>query len=391
MSSGDLSNNEKINLETRTAMFVCIAGVQIRCHFAPAAEKGVALHRLQKVLANAIWDWHWLSATKTPEFGFKGIGTLRWAPHRFGALGQVEVGVEYDPRRVRIFVGRFVFLPDVMKSCLYSLYGYQGRNPNGFLRFQPYISYPTLKKGPMEGHEIHYWQELCSRYAQLGDETLDALASCRQDGSSAECVLAQLAFWYKHTMGFLSAIVAGNGDPRPHMEVSRGCVRQIFKKLEYAKQRSRHLEDGAAVFAGSELERFLPLIGGGVAEDGLFERLRAEVPLVRALHRVCREVQKCVGLDVDSGRDLEELERRLVELISARPELEPLVRPANWLLLASGQQASRLASVARDVVSSASIAISKRLSVDVLSLDGFFGDFLDRRYPLPSRHFSRGN
>jgi hypothetical protein len=90
-----LTERQKLTLEERTALLFNLAGVHIQ-KVRSSSAVGVSSRRLYKVLANCIWDCHWLSHDHPAEFPFRGVGDLVWIPHRFGALGQVIPQLEYE-------------------------------------------------------------------------------------------------------------------------------------------------------------------------------------------------------------------------------------------------------------------------------------------------------
>ena len=150
MISGDLTNKQKLCLEERTSFLVNFTGVETKRALSIQSE-GVSTRRLYKILANTIYDWHWLSYDNPNRFAFRGVGELVWIPHRFGSLGLVAPSIEYNSN-IKLHYGLFANIIDLFASKEYAKWGYKEIKQVGDERhivFAPFLNFELLEKSEL--------------------------------------------------------------------------------------------------------------------------------------------------------------------------------------------------------------------------------------------------
>src|SRR5580765_3098645 len=122
LNSGERSRPELLR-PARTAYFINAAGVTAQS-LLPDPEAGISTRRLFKLLANTVWEWHWLSHLYKKRFRFLGCGDLLWVPHYFGALGLVHA--KNYPNVARRKFNLFIDPLDLFSSRLFRTFNTRG-------------------------------------------------------------------------------------------------------------------------------------------------------------------------------------------------------------------------------------------------------------------------
>lgn len=392
MISGGLSTSEAVAREERTALFLGLAGCVAQRRL---GSSEVSSRKLYKLLANAIWDWHFLSVHPSGRFVFPGIGDLVWVPHLFGGIGQVVPSIHRDDLELRD--GLFVAIAQLSDVGLYVDHGLLGAESGAGgveFRFAPFIPLDVRERSLVQRHEQYYWEELINLYAQFDDETLDAMASCRAPSATLYCLLAQMIRWRRHVAKALSALEEGRArdvDVDQHFERARFCTHQFFVKVEYWRNIDRYRATVSAAAVRTDFATIAPCIGDNGPQSLVSFQLAALLDVAEAfhaIHYVCRQVQLRIRRSEVSSAKLEG-ELRLLGAFVARSEAE-LCAPEPWHALFYAGPDNELASKCLILVHSVFDRIAERIRHPIPRQKDFYRKFIELHYPLPRAHFEPG-
>ena len=405
MISGDLTNKQKLCLEERTSFLINFTGVETQKALS-IQDEGVSTRRLYKILANTIYDWHWLSHDDSNRFAFRGVGELVWTPHKFGSLGLVAPSIEYNSN-IKLHYGLFANLIDLFTSKEYAKWGYREIRQVGDERhivFAPFLDFELLEKSRVERQERHFWAELVRVYCKLSDRALDALASCRNKTSTSHSLLIQLVNWKRH-MGTafdmlqqvnITAMNASTKDEvRRHIEAARACVKQFFVKRGHFKDIEDHILELKSSAAYSELQQFIPCQNetrGGVTN--MADKCDALIDLsdyLAALHAICGEFRKQIRIDQQlEVPDLIKLTDSLKILEQILPT-STLLDPKRWVIPFLQPNEREIAVLCLTLIEEVFAIFENRIGNPILRPTPHYNDVLHRNYPLPKDHFTKGN
>lgn len=402
MNYGDLTSKEKLILEERTAFLVILAGVVVQ-ESLPDGE-GVAIHRLYKILSNAIIDWHWLSYLHPEKFNFNGIGELVWIPHKLGALGQIVPSIEYVS--IKLHFSLFPNFVELFKSTIYNKYGIKeikSINNQTHIYFPRYVDYKTRCKSKVEDNEQHYWERLVKIYAALDYSTLDAMASCRTKTLATHNLWVLFVLW-KRYMGFaidklrqengLSLSDAKKKKLIDDINTARECIKQQFILIDYSNNLINFTNAVKQTSSKTEFGTFIPLLEDiAPSFSDKFDTFVKFAYVLESLHDICREFQIWLGLDSCQHKpDLNTLENKLDYIGRHLPIDNSFIETKNWhsRFLHTGTRKEIADSIFGLIVE------VFRLFEEALELrferpSGHYTNFLKNHYPLPNNHFIRGN
>ena len=397
MTSGDLTDIAKLRLQERTSLFINSAGTQIQRRENCAAT-GVSTKRLYKVIANAIWDWHWLAHGILPNSSINGIGDLVWVPHRFGALGLVVPKITY--RHVVLWHGHFANYLELFAGKTYSQHGFRGiRQERGerFLLFsQQTMDLERMKKQALTSDEWTYWRELIDCYAGQTTETLNACASCRNQTSTLHNLWIQYVVW-KHNMSTvartLRELAVAQRSPFIEERIlhARFAIKQVAAKIEYYDNRQLYLARIKEASSFTEFAAAVPVTSEGLhweaSSEEALTKLIALAPTLEALHDLaevlCNRLGLCSG-GASGPVDMEDALGRLSTL-QATADLRPSVWDPIWLRANAREAGARMASLFDDVFT----AIGLQTGLQFAKLGDHYGEYL-KAYPLPVEGFTSG-
>lgn len=404
--SGDLlTNKEKLVLEERTALLINLAGVTAQKTLA-AFDQGVSTRRFYKILANAIYDWHWLSFNHKDVFVFNGIGNLVWTPHRFGSLGQVKPAIEYEGEDIKLHHGQFANMADLFKSKIYNSYGYRGTTGTlgqHYFLFPAFISYDALTKSRVEPQEQHFWEELVKIYSSLSDSSLDAMASCRTKTAGFHSLWIQFVMWKRYMGTAIDMLNTQNpmsydSDTRQRLmeniESARACIRQIFLKIKYQSNIQEHIDGVKKSATYTELSSYLPCVDE--LEPSVVNKYEIFVEFSTALetlHDICREFQIHQGLDKQEHNvSLTVLESKLQDIGLSLKLSSDLVDTIKWCnLFLQKDTRKEIAQRIMILIETSFGVFEEKLGLKFERPSGHYGKFITQYYPLPTEHFVQGN
>lgn len=410
MTSGDLTNKQKLSLEERTSFFINFTGIETQSVLSSQHE-GVSTRRLYKILANTILDWHWLSHQDGARFAFRGIGELVWTPHKFGALGLVAPSIEYNSNiNIKLHYGLFANLLDLFASKEYAKWGYKAIKQIGderYIVFAPYLDFERLEKSKVEGQERHFWAELVHIYCRLSDRTLDALASCRNKTTTSHSLLIQLVNWKRH-MGtafdmlqqdnMVSMDTTTKTQVKNHIDAARACVKQFFVKVGHFSSIDDHIAQAKAVAANSELNPFVPCVtespagAEAVKMEDKCNILLGFSDYFSALHGVCGEFRKQIQIDEPhESPDLIKLTDHLKALGRIIPQADALLDPKRWVIPFLQPNEREIAVLCLSLMDEVFAVFENQLGLPIARPTPHYKDFLYKYYPLPREHFTKGN
>ena len=393
MTFGDLSNNQLIDRETRTAYFLGALGSNAQSVFGVAT---LSSHKCYKLLANLIWEWHFLSKNYPRRFAFPGIGDFVWTPHLYGSLGKVAPLMREPDFPLEH--GLFASLSSLTEVGTYVSYGLlepivvSGRVE---LRFAAFMPYEMKRQSLVQENERHYWDLLTTVYSRCSDDELNALASCRTPAATVESLTIQLIRWRHHMSEALRGVVGGRGatsEIMAHFQQARFCIHQFFVKREFwlkADDYAQRLTDYAQ---STELGDVLPQRHD---LDELQNTSRTELKTlllhaddVHALHFVCRQVHKKV---TDEERDPRRMEETLERLATFMGMIgDELFDPPVWHSLFLGGDNKALATRALQLIDLFFARFAVVFDRTILDQTTYYHDLIRGRYLLPRTHFERG-
>jgi hypothetical protein len=404
--SGDLTNKQKLCLEERTAFLINFTGVEAQKALS-SQQEGVSTRKLYKILANTILDWHWLSHGDNTKFAFRGVGELVWVPHKFGALGLVAPSIEYNSN-IKLHYGLFANLLDLFGSKEYAKWGYKEIKKVGDERhivFAPYLDFELQEKSKVERQERYFWAELVKTYCGLSDRTLDALASCRNNTTTAHSLLIQLVNWKRHmgtAFDMLQQVNIGSMDDdtktnvRAHIEAARACVKQFFVKVGHFENITHHVEQVKKICSYSELQPFIPCLNESLPGTFVIGEkchiLLGFSDYLSALHAVCGEFRKQIRIDEgNESPDLINLTHNLTVLNGILPSANTLLDPKRWVIPFLQPNEREIAVLCLSLMDEVFAVFEERLSLVISRPTPYYKDILYNHYPLPTEHFTKGN
>lgn len=401
MSFGDLTDQEKLSLEQRTAAFFNLAGIRAQ-EVLGCVNAGLSTRKIYKILANAIQDWTWLSFSSPEEFKFHGIGGLIWVPHRFGALGLVQPHIQYT---IRFNYGLFPNVIDLVGADEYAKYGCVAREEGEVrkIQFAPFLAYGVLQKLPVKPHEQHYWGKIVEVYSKLDDETLDAMASCRSRTTGAHSLWIQFVHW-KREMG-IALDRLRQEDPknleeekktelRTHIEAALACIRNTGVKAAFRLNLNEHVQKTKTAAANTELAKVVPCLND--LDKMSFLNFDTFVKLFNhlgAVNGICQECLKQTGLISGTEEaDLDVIQQRLGDLGRLHLQNASLIDERRWftLLRPVKEKNKELASLCLQLITEVYKVFEKELGLPIHRPTEHYSEFLRSRYPLPTEHFLTG-
>ena len=402
MNSGDDIERSRFSKEERTALFINLAGVHAQQALS-IVDEGIPSSKLSKILANVLIDWHWLSFKHPTQFNFYGTGELHWVPVRGGAVGLVVPGIDYAG--IKLHHGYFANLMDLFEeSREYNKYDFKGVIGKRQLLFPPFIAFETLAKSPVEYHERYFWEQLVKVYAVLSDSALNALASCRNDATSALSMWMQFILW-KRYMGMavdtLRQEAVESLDNRKRQELvgkfkdAGKCIEQLSLLIDYKSKIQKYIKQVEEVAENTELFPFIPLTDV-LSKTSLADKRETFVELsaiLKDLNNICENFQIHMGLAqpgliisyaaLQAG--LKNIETHL--LISGE-----VVDFTRWhSLFLQGDSKREAARLLLSLIESVFTAFEGKLELYFDRLSVHYQTFFERFYPLPTEHFLGGN
>lgn len=404
MNFGEPTDSQKLSLEQRSSAFFNLAGVRAQ-EVLNCSNEGISTRKIYKILANAIQDWHWLSFKDKEQFQFNGIGGLIWIPHRFGSLGLIRPFIQYN---VTFRQGLFPDIPALVSTDEYAKYGCRAirKGEHNRIVFAPDLSFEMLQKIPLEIQERHFWDKIVGIYARLDDDTLDALASCRNNVTSAHSLWIQFVHWQRE-MGKAFDLLREKDlnsmeedekkRTRNHIAGARACIHHIKVKIGYRTNIARFVDIVKDSITNPNLESYLPCLDApdqkSYPSNLDFNNFVAVFEYLEALHEVCWE-SLMQGDIYERGEkaDLEKLEQCLIKLSSLSDISNTLIDPKRWftLLLPPKEKNKEIASLCLKLIKAVFGKFQYKLKVSFLYPTEHYNEFLTNYYPLPYNHFLPG-
>lgn len=392
MSSGALSKSQAIDRETRTAYLVGFTGTYAQAYY---RTDQISTHKCYKLLANIIWDWHWLSKLHPDRFAFPGIGDLVWVPHLYGGLGKVAPSIR-EPE-FRLEHGLFAALSDLSSVGVYASHGLVRPVPGSAgveVQFAKFMPSRLKQKSLVQPLERDLWEQLLSVYVQCSDEQLNALASCRTPVATVESLVVELIRWRQHMGRALRFVVEGRAsDPAvaKQFQQARFCIHQFFVKAKFWSEMAKHRSAVNLLANRTEVGDLVPM------QTDLADRKdRAESELavligcgddIHAMHFVCRQIDKRLHAERLDPRRLEVQLDRLAKLHGSAND----IFDANtWHSLLFGGPDKDLAARGLRLIELTFQSLSMLLDRELPPQRAYYERLMGDRYPLPRDHFERG-
>ena len=403
MIYGDLTNKDIVVLEERTAFLFNLAGSVIQGQL-KSIDNGVINHRIYKILANVIIDWHWLSAKFYDSYKFNGIGELVWIPHsKSGGIGQVLPA--RDHKGVQLNHRVFPSVIDLLNSGVYTIYGFREIRKYDdalYLLFPPFIEYKKRVKSRVDLLEQHYWENLVKIYSTSDDNTLDALASCRNKVLSFHSLWIQFVFWKQIVGIFLDKIIQKNGDSsgikyqeiKDSFSASNSCIERLFIEIGYIRNIKIYIDNISQISNQSELNGFLPCMDEMPKDCGYSQKLEEIIQcseILRSLNIVCTEYVKILNPIEKDYPDMKRISVELSRIQSVTEIEEEFLDSKLWIsrFLNSNSEKEIAASLIQ-LIDKLFNCFNKRLDIRFEGPSEHYKFFFES-YPLPRDHFIRGN
>lgn len=401
LNSGD-DIDRNFAREERTALFINLAGVHAQQALS-LVDEGIPSSKLEKILANVLIDWHWLSLNGHVKFNFYGAAELRWVPVRGGAKALVVPSIDYAG--IKLHQGYFANLIDLFdESIEYRKYGFRGVIGEKHLLFPRFIAFETLKKSPVEDNERWFWELLVKTYAVLGDSALSALASCRNDATCVLNLWTQFVLW-KRYMGMAvdtlrqEAVESLNAEKRQELierfKDAEKCVQDLLLLIGHKSKIPKYINQVEEIAANTELSAFIPIIDiyrkTSLAEKyNSFEEFSISL---KDLNDVCGSFQIHMGLGEPSAIiDYAALQAELKNIqmhLSLSGEIVDFTR---WhSLFLQGDSKREAARLLLQLIESVFTAFERKLELRFDRLSVHYQTFFEHFYPLPTEHFLPGN
>jgi hypothetical protein len=401
LNSGD-DIDRNFAREERTALFINLAGVHAQQALS-VVDEGIASRKLEKILANVLIDWHWLSFNHPTEFKFYGTGELRWAPVRDGATALVVPSIDYAG--IKLHQGYFANLFDLFDASReYKKYGFKGVIGKRQLLFPAFIPLATLTKSPVESQERHYWEQLVKVYAALDVSALNALASCRNDATSVLCLWTQFILWKRYMGMAVDALrqeAVESLDNRKRQELvekfkdARECVRQLSFLVGYKSKIQKYIKQVEEVAKNTELSAYIP-VTDTLPQTPLADKRETFVELsalLKDLNGICRNFQIHMELaqpsETISYAALQAALRNIQTRLAISGEIVDFTKWQSLFLQGDAKrEAARLLLLLIEAVFA---AFERKLELRFDRLSVHYQTVLERFYPLPTEHFLGGN
>jgi hypothetical protein len=390
LSSGDRSREYALGREIRSAYFLGKAGWTAQHR---AGGSFIFKHRVYKLVANLIWDWHWLAA----DYDFNGIGDLVWVPHYFGGLGMARPTI-YDSTDFRLEDGLFASLGQLGQCRMYAVYGFRkmrSHEKDHVLYFED-AGYDLDRRARIDDHERHYWGKLLDIYCQMNSSELNAMATCRTAGAALLSVRAQLVRWRRHVRIALTALVEGRSqgsEIAEHFERAQGCASEFLEKQRIWDGIGPVIARAQSLAAGiTDLRDRVP----AVADVELYGHAAAKLQDLRAFNDIVGAVHFLVmqvaALARAERAETEGIETKLRIIAADIPELPSnLCDASGWITDSLSPNAARnVAERCRDLAEAVLDAISESTGVAIPRKKDFHMSLVGDHYPLPRESFKPG-
>lgn len=397
MSFGSLTEVDKLRLQERTSLFINSAGTAIQ-RATSAGDTGVSTMKLYKVLANAIWDWHWLAHSSTSTSAILGVGDLKWVPHRFGPLGQVAPQLKYP--HIALRHGYFATFPELFQSKLYTQFGFREARMVGaetyFLFSKQPITLQRVKKQALTVEEWHYWEQIVECYARQSTETLNAMASSRNGTTVLHSLWFQYVVW-KRNAGVLMASLrdqeVGTIKNIPELISSASAsIGQLRLKSSHFEDRERYI---ALIREGASYTEFfgkVPFLEEDVRWAGLLTekvaKLRDLIPALEALHELLITLCGRVGI-LSLKTEPASVELTIERLIKTLPPMASKVEVNAWNSIWLRRNVKQIGAEVLILINLAYAAMSESLGLEFGRVGDHYRYFFGN-YPLPIERFAQG-
>lgn len=353
---------------------------------------GVRPRLLYKLLANALWDWHWLSKVSPSRFKFYGVGDLVWLPHFFGAVGQVAPKEKFPTIDLRygLFADPGIFFA---KSRVYQLFGFKGvieKDEKRYLVFPDYIDDQLARKFDIQPYEERYWEVVVNAYLRASDMERDALSSCRTPDATLHSLVVQLLRWRDATRSWLR--ILGRSKDRTTIPIgsvndAKAAVKQLFLKSGYWRDMPSYVDTLREYAAHDRLENDIPRIDerSSSAQSRLrVDRINAWSSAFAAAHDLLLESVEILERDYDPlivDRSTEVIAR----IVPATPT--DIVNPTSWYRWLQDHEFDKLVAASLSIIKALFDALEQKIDLRLSTPGDYYRALLTTDYPLPRRHF----
>lgn len=397
MSFGTLTEVDKLRLQERTSLFINSAGTAIQ-RTANVSDAGVSAMKLYKVLANAIWDWHWLADSNKGNSAILGIGDLKWVPHRFGSLGQVAPQLKYP--NISLRHGYFATFAELYQSKLYSQFGFRGARVVGsdthfFFSKQP-LTVQQVKKQALTIEEWLYWAQIIECYSRQTLETLNAMASCRNDTAFFHNLWIQYVVW-KRNAGVLMARLRDQeiGTIRDVDELissASASIAQLRLKSNYYRDREKYVALVREAASYTEFSTSVPFLREGTtwscAMTEKSDKLRCLIPSLESLHELVVAMCYRIGI-VSVESEQNSVEGILGSLVEAIPQMASKIEMNAWNSIWLRRNVKQVGAEVLNLINLVYSAIEELVGLEFGRVGDHYRCFF-KEYPLPCDGFTSG-
>jgi hypothetical protein len=373
----------------RTSLLVNLTGIFVQ-KLQPKREAGVPVTKLQKVLANVIWDWFTL-AKHYDRFRFSVPGDLAWLPDLSGALAHLLPTTDY---RAKMWFDCYHNLVDLTDSGVFKVFartsGYKDASGERHIVFAPYAEEDVVRYNNVEPHEERYWTVLSTIYGtalQDYPDVLEVMASARTSQSTILCALRHFLEWHE---GLLTCLVAWELDPGA--SAPRNNATNIANAGEAARKYALCLDHYAARaesfdviqrFAkDTELEGLVPAVVLP-ANDELhhmrLKSLRDNAVLISAVQVLCSELLNVFN---GTGANLNRVDGAARSLETIQRLGEDHRQPMYWQKTFAEPPNSEAARACSELLRSVVAIINEDAQITMATANDFYAGVSNMLHPL---------
>jgi hypothetical protein len=264
--------------------------------------------------------------------------------------------------------------------------------------FAPNIPLPLVVKSSLDVPEWYYWKELVELYAQVSDDCIDAMASCRNSCATAHSLWIQFVSWKR----FVGRIVdklqskptsALSLEELNQLKIQASAAAAAVSQLGIKAGYQRAIDSFATMVRdasrGSELFGRVPHIGRPPVKDigALCAQMQAAGSILKNLHGLTSAFLCRLRL-ADGNADVQSLEKHLSALRSEVPRIGATIGRLHRLWYNKSERDIGL--LLRQTIDRVFEKVEGIIQLPVSRPSPHYRSFIDEYYPLPKEHFTPG-
>ncbi|HEX3068719.1 MAG TPA: hypothetical protein VHX14_09080 [Thermoanaerobaculia bacterium] len=372
----------------RTSLLVNLTGIFVQ-KLQPKSEAGVPVTKLQKVLANVIWDWFTL-AKHYDRFRFSVPGDLAWLPDLSGALAHLLPTTDY---RAKMWFDCYHNLVDLTDSGVFKVFartsGYEEAGERHIV-FAPYAEEEVVRYNNVEPHEERYWTVLSTIYGTAlhnDPDALDIMASSRTSQSTILCALRHFLEWHEGLLTCLVALGKDTGASAPRDNATGianagEAARKYALCLDHYVGRAESFGVIQRFAKDTELEGLVPAVVLPANDELHHLRLKAlrdNTVLIFAVQALCAELLNVFN---GSGADLNRVDYAARSLETFQRLGEEHRQPMYWQKTFAEPPNSEAARACSELLRSAVTHINEDAQTTMAATNDFYAGVSNMLHPL---------